>query len=87
MIPRIKSVKPIEKYMFHVIFDDGLDCLYDVGEDIENIKGYEVLKIIHGLFEQVQLDENRIRVFWNYFIDLPGDALYEYGKAKEELHE
>ena len=38
--------------MLHVIFDDGRDCLYDVGEDIENIKGYEDLKIIHGLFKQ-----------------------------------
>lgn len=63
MIPRIKSVKPLEKYMLRVIFDDGLDCLYDVGEDIENIKGYEDLKIIHGLFEQVQLDESRTCIF------------------------
>ena len=38
MIPRIKSVKPLENYILHVIFDDGRDCLYDVGEDIENIK-------------------------------------------------
>ena len=49
--------------MLHVIFDDGRDCLYDVGEDIENIKGYEDLKIIHGLFKQVQLDESRTCVF------------------------
>ena len=87
MIPRIKSVKPLEKYMLHVIFDDGRDCLYDVGEDIENIKGYEDLKIIHGLFEQVQLDESRTCIFWNEFIDLPSDTIYEYGKVKEELHE
>lgn len=73
--------------MLHVIFDDGRDCLYDVGEDIENIKGYEDLKIIHGLFKQVQLDESRTCVFWNNFIDLPSDAIYEYGKVKAELHE
>ena len=54
------------------IFDDGRDCLYDVAEDIENIKGYE----------QVQLDESRTCVFWNDFIDLPSDAIYEYGKVK-----
>ena len=87
MIPRIKSVKPLEKYMLRVIFDDGLDCLYDVGEDIENIKGYEDLKIIHGLFEQVQLDESRTCVSWNDFIDFSSDAIYEYRKVKEELHE
>lgn len=79
MIPRIKSVKPLKNYMLHVIFDDGRDCLYDVGEDIETIKGYEDLKYIHGLFEQVQLDESRTCVFWNDFIDLPSDAIYENG--------
>ena len=87
MIPRIKSVKPLEKYMLHIIFDDGRDCLYDVGEDIENKKGYEDLKIIHGLFEQVQLDESRTCVFGNDFIDLSSDAVYEYGKVKAELYE
>lgn len=87
MIPRIKSVKPLEKYMLHIIFDDGRDCIYDVGEDIENKKGYEDLKIIHGLFEQVQLDESRTCVFGNDFIDLSSDAVYEYGKVKAELYE
>ena len=56
-------------------------------ESIENIKEYEDLKIIHGLFEQVQLDESRTCIFWNEFIDLPSDTIYEYGKVKAELHE
>lgn len=79
MIPRIKSVKPLENYILHVVFDDRRDCLYDVEADIENIKSYEDLKYIHGLFEQVQLDESRTCVFWNDFIDLPSDAIYENG--------
>lgn len=79
MIPRIKSVKPLENYIIHVVFDDGRDCLYNVGDDIKNIKGYEDLKYIHGLFEQVQLDESRTCVFWNDFIDLPSDTIYENG--------
>lgn len=79
MIPRIKSVKPLKNYVLHVMFDDGRDCLYNVGEDIENIKQYEDLKCIHGLFEQVRLDESRTCVFWNDFIDIPSDAIYEHG--------
>ncbi|MCM1161738.1 MAG: DUF2442 domain-containing protein [Roseburia sp.] len=84
MIPRIKSVKPLKNYMLRVIFDDGRDCLYDVGKDIENIKGYEDLRNIHGLFEQVQLDESRTCVYWNDFIDLPSDAIYEYGTISHD---
>lgn len=87
MIPRIKSVKPLEKYILHVVFDDGRDCLYDVEDDIKHIKEYEDLKYIQGLFEQVQLDESRTCVFWNDFIDLPSDAIYEFGIERNSCHE
>ncbi len=77
MIPRIKSVKPLNGYLLHVIFDDGKDCIYDVNDDINTSKSYEDLKKINGLFEQVQLDESRTCVFWTDDIDLPSDAIYE----------
>lgn len=83
MIPRIKSVKTIKDFWLQVVFDDGHECFYDVNEDIATIKSYEDLKNIHGLFEQVQLDESRTCVFWNDYIDLPSDVLYEYGKAEK----
>ena len=79
MIPRIKSIKPMEGFRLHVDFDDGRDVLYDVEEDIKNIPSYKDLKTIHGLFNQVQLDQSRTCVFWNDYIDLPSDTIYEYG--------
>lgn len=78
MIPRIKSVKPLKNYILYIIFDDGKKCFYDVGKDIESIRGYEDLKDIYGLFEQVKLDKSRTCIFWNDFIDLPSDILYEF---------
>lgn len=80
MIPRIKSIKPMQGYILQVVFDDGKKCLYDVNSHIDSIKGYDDLKNIRGLFEQVQLDESRTCVFWNDYIDIPSDAIYEYGK-------
>lgn len=80
MIPKIKSVKPLSGYLLYVVFDDGKDCIYDVTDDINSIKAFADLKYIHGFFEQVQLDKSRTCVFWNDSIDLPSDALYEYGK-------
>ena len=77
MIPRIRSITPLKDYLLHVIFDDGKDCIYDVKDDINTIEEYKDLKTIHGLFEQVQLDESRTCVFWNDFIDLPSDTIYE----------
>ena len=79
MVPRIKSIKPMEGFRLHVVFDDGRDVLYDVEEDIKNIPSYKDLKTIHGLFNQVQLDQSRTCVFWNDYIDLPSDTIYEYG--------
>ena len=83
MIPRIKSVTPQKNYILRVIFDDGKDCLYNVKEDIDSIEQYKDLETIHGLFEQVQIDKSRTCVFWNDYIDLPSDAIYEYGKEVE----
>lgn len=82
MIPRIKSVKPLEDYRLQVIFDDGKNVLYDVKEDITSIPSYEDLRSIHGLFQQVQLDQSRTCVYWNDMIDLPSDTIYEYGTER-----
>lgn len=79
MIPRIKSIEPLENYVLHVVFDDGKDVLYDVKDDIQTIESYKDLETIRGLFQQVQLDQSRTCIFWNDYIDLPSDAIYEYG--------
>lgn len=81
MIPKIKAVRPLEKFQLHIMFDDGKEVLYDVAEDIETLPNYNLLKEIPGLFQQVQLDASRTCIFWNDEIDLPSDTLYEYGKV------
>lgn len=79
MIVRIKEVKPLCDFKLSVIFDDGKAVVYDVNDDIATLPGYDDLKKISGLFETVQLDESRTCVFWNDYIDLPSDTIYEYG--------
>lgn len=82
MIQRIRSIKPLPDYLLSVAFDDGKRVLYDVKEDM-NLPGYSLLREIQGLFNQVQLDASRTCVFWNDEIDLPSDAIYEYGQVLE----
>lgn len=79
MIPRIKNIKPMPDFMLSVTFDDGRSVVYDVKEDM-NLPGYDALREIDGLFQQVQLDQSRTCIFWNDEIDLPSDILYEYGR-------
>lgn len=81
MIPRIASIKALPDYLLAVSFDDGRQVVYDVKEDM-HLPGYSALRDIHGLFQQVQLDESRTCVYWNADIDLPSHALYEYGHIK-----
>ena len=82
MIPCIKEIKPLPNFKLSVVFDDGKAVIYDVMDDIKQIESYQDLMEIHGLFNQVQLDESRTCVFWNDSIDLASDTIYEYGKPK-----
>ena len=79
MIPKIKMVEPMPDFKLKVLFDDGKTVIYNVKEDIETIESYKDLTAVHGLFQQVQLDESRTCVYWNDQIDLPSDTIYEYG--------
>ena len=81
MIPRIKSLKPLENFMLEIVFDDGEKVVYDMNEDINTLPGYDMLKSLPGLFMQASIDESRTCVYWTDEIDLPSDMLYEYGKS------
>ena len=70
MIPKIKMVEPMPDFKLKVLFDDGKTVIYNVKEDIETIESYKDLAAVHGLFQQVQLDESRTCVYWNDQIDL-----------------
>lgn len=80
MIPRIKSIKPLENYKLMVTFDSGQKVLYDVKDDIAALEDFEPLKSVYGLFNQVQLDTSRTIIYWNDRIDLPSDMILEYGQ-------
>lgn len=79
MIPRIKSVIPMENYILDVVFDDNVRVHYDMKEDISSLPGYDDLRNIQGLYQNVQLDLSRTCIYWNEYIDLPSDTIYEYG--------
>ena len=81
MIPKIKSIRPLQDYLLQVCFDDGVKVLYDLKDDIKTLKAFKVLETEYGLFQNAQLDSSRTCVFWNEDIDLPSDAIYEYGQS------
>lgn len=80
MLPKIKKVEPLENLKLKIEFDDHCIVIYDVMEDINAIPTYKDLLNKTGLFYQVKVDASRTVVYWNKFIDLPSDTLYEYGE-------
>ena len=79
MIQRINSITPLPDYCLSVSFDDGKRVIYDVKEDM-HLPGYQQLRDVTELFQQVQLDKSRTCIYWNDEIDLPSDTIYEYGQ-------
>ena len=79
-LPRIKTVVPMDGYLLSVLFDDGKKVVYNVAEDIETVGAFSDLRTVDGLWSQVQLDKSRTVVYWNDWIDLPSDTIYEYGQ-------
>ena len=79
MIQRISSITPLPDFMLSVAFDDGKRVIYDVKDDMR-LPGYQLLREVVGLFQQVRLDESRTCVYWSEDIDLPSDAIYEFGQ-------
>ena len=79
MIPKIKSLKTEDNYKLKVLFYDGTKVLYDLADDIKTLPHYDELEKVEGLYKNVRVDESRTCVFWNDYIDLPSDTIYEYG--------
>lgn len=75
---RIKDFNTINNYRLKVIFDDGRQVIYDMSEDMQTLPGYRDLQQ-PGLFNAAQLDESRTCIYWNDYIDIPSDIIYEYG--------
>lgn len=80
MVKRIRSIEALADLKLRVRFDDGRVVIYDVADDVRNIPSYAPLESVAGLFFQVRLDQSRTCVYWNDEIDLPSDAIYEYGR-------
>ena len=83
MIPRIKSIQPLENFVLLVEFDDGKKVEYDVKDDINTLADFRVLESERGLFQNVQLDSSRTCVYWTDRIDLASDIILEYGTPVE----
>ncbi len=76
---KITSVKPLENFVLFITFDNGVSVHYDMKDDLD-LPGYDDLRLIPGLFQNVNIDSSKTCIYWSDTIDLPSDTLFEYGE-------
>ena len=80
MFSRIKKVEVKDELVLLVTFDDDIRVLYDLKDDIKNIKDFEALQTETSLFKNFQIDQSRTCIYWSDRIDLASDTILEYGR-------
>lgn len=80
MFSRIKKVEVKDELALLVTFDDDIRVLYDLKDDIKNIKDFEALQTETSLFKNFQIDQSRTCIYWSDRIDLASDTILEYGR-------
>ena len=78
MLIRIKNIQLLDNYVLRVSFDDNKTVIYDMKEDMDTLPNYSDLRTGKGLWYNCQLDDSRTCIYWNDYIDLASDIIYEY---------
>lgn len=79
MFHKIKEITAKENYTLLAVFVDGTIKEYDVKPLFTELPVFNVLRIIHGLFEQVKVDAGGYGISWNDGLDLACDELWTNG--------
>ncbi len=81
---KVKYIKPLDNYMLHVDFENGMSKIYNMKNIINEIDDFQSLVNINGLFKQVKVDVGGYGIYWNDYLDLSCNELYHNGIAIEE---
>ena len=87
MIHKIISVKPLEKSVLLVVFQNGIEKTYDMRNLYPIFPQFEVFETDIELFKQVQVDVGGYGISWNDDLDLDAEDIWEDGieVGKEEV--
>lgn len=80
---KVKSVKPLENLCIAVIFENGIEKIYDVKQLFNNFEIYKELEN-EELFKLVKVDCGGYAISWNDEIDISEVELWENGVEKNK---
>lgn len=79
MTHKIKSVKPLEKSVLLVVFQNGIEKTYDMRNLYPIFPQFEVFETDIELFKQVQVDVGGYGISWDDDLDLDAEDIWEDG--------
>lgn len=87
MLHRIVDVKPMEKTILSVVFQNGVEKTYDVQTLYHVFPQFKVLEVDFELFRNVKVDAGGYGISWNDDLDLAAEDIWldgiETGKRRE----
>ncbi|MBR2036751.1 MAG: helix-turn-helix domain-containing protein [Lachnospiraceae bacterium] len=79
MTHRIISVTPLDNMILSVVFQNGIEKVYDVRSLYDVFPQFQVLEKVKHLFEEVQVDVGGYGISWNDELDLDANTIWEEG--------
>lgn len=84
---KIKSVKPLDSFVISVIFQNGVEKMYDIKKMYDIFPQFRLFETTNGLFEHVKVDVGGYGISWNDELDLSAEELWEEGTDTGIRHE
>ncbi len=81
MFYKVKSVTPQPNFRLLVHFCCGTAKEYDAAPLFAQVDGFQALRDIPGLFEQVCVDAGGYGISWNDELDLSCNELWSHGQS------
>ena len=79
MSHRIEKAVPVEPMKVMVVFQNGVEKLYDIQQLCSVFPQFMVLKSDKELYKQVKTDVGGAGISWNDELDLDAEELWEHG--------
>ena len=79
MFQKVKSVKPLDNYILLITFENNIQKKYDIKPLLKKWDVFKNLINNPKLYENVTVDNGGYGIYWNEYIDLSCNELWNNG--------
>lgn len=86
MTHRILEVKTLENFVVSVVFQDGIEKVYDIRSICSKYPQFLTFESNTELFRKVQVDVGGCGISWNDDLDLSSEEIWDNGELTGNVH-